>query len=243
MSFYPQGDAVYLDAGDTQPVQTDVLAATTDGSHILGASLINGGVELSDIGEAIPSSVSSPTGDCGMTTTGTGASQVQTLQALTIAHQVNQTPLAQVNGPAVTQINQVIPSPVSNLAFITYDASDTNFNAVLPYYKPVACSAGSTTSPCTLGTVGYVTLTGASANSGPTAPIAGAFTPDDTLFFVSTAGDNLIHYISLPSLTDTQQIAPGLPACTPGVNIGCTFTGTGTVVPATAIVVKPRTTT
>ena len=59
--------------------------------------------------------------------------------------------------------------------------------------------------------------------------------------------DNLIHYISLPSLTDTQQIAPGIPACTPpsagGKDDGCQYTGTDAVVPATAIAVKPRTTT
>ena len=239
MSFYPQGDAVYDSANS--PLQTDVLAATTDGSHILGAALINNQVQLSDIGVDIPA------GACTTTTTGVPPNDVETLHALTIAHQLNQTTLAQVNGPAVTQVNQVVPSSVSNLAFIMYSASDTNFNASLPYYKPVACTAGSLTDPCTLGTVGYVPLTGASPTGGPTAPVAGAFAPDDTLFFVSTAGDNLVHYISLPSLTDTQQIAPGLPACTPpsagGRDDGCIFNGTGTVVPATAIAVKPRTTT
>ena len=236
MSFYPQGDAVYLDPpSDTEPVQTDVLAATTDGSHILGVSLINNSVELSDIG------VNIPTGACTVNTSGTPPNQVQTLEPLTIPHKVEQAQLNQVNGPEVTKINQVVPSPASNLAFITYNASPNNFNAVLPYYMPVPGFTG------TLGTVGYVTLTGASANSGPTAPVAGAFTPDDTLFFVSTAGDNMIHYISLPSLTDTQQISPGIPACIPpsagGKDDGCQYTGTDAVVPATAIAVKPRTTT
>ena len=236
MSFYPQSDAVYLDPpNDTEPVLTDVLAATTDGGHILGASLLNNTVELSDIEVNIPS------GACTLATTGTPPNQVQTLEPLTIPYQAKQVQLTQVDGSAITQVNQVVPSPASNLAFITYDASPNNFNAVLPYYMPIPGYTG------TLGTVGYVTLTGASANSGPTAPIAGAFTPDDTLFFVSTAGDNLIHYISLPSLTDTQQIAPGIPACTPpsagGKDDGCQYTGTDAVVPATAIAVKPRTTT
>ena len=57
----------------------------------------------------------------------------------------------------------------------------------------------------------------------------------------------MIHYISVPTLTDTQQIAPNLPACTPvgegGNDPGCTYSGGGTIVPATAIVVKPRPTT
>ncbi len=50
MSFYPQGDSV--------SAQTDVLAATTDGQHILGAAISGGGVTLSDIGISIPTNAS-----------------------------------------------------------------------------------------------------------------------------------------------------------------------------------------
>jgi hypothetical protein len=92
-----------------------------------------------------------------------------------------------------------------------------------------------------------VPLTG----SAVTAPVAGAFTPDDTLFFVSTAGDNQIHYISVPMIltdpahADTQQIAPNLPACTPATtDLDCVGAPAGaTVVPATVITVRPRSTT
>jgi hypothetical protein len=229
MSFYPQGDAVYNSSHD--PVQTDVLAATTNGNHILGAALLSGQVQLSDIGVDIPD------GACKVTTTGTASHPVQTLDALTISHTLKQTTLSQLNGPAITQLNGVITSPISNLAFFTYNASPTNYNALLPYYEPTAANTG------TLGTLGYVKLAGASATGGPTAPIAGAFTPDDTLFFVSTAGDNKVHYISLPSLTDTQQLSPNLPACVVGTDIGCTYPGADPYVPVTVIVVKPRTTT
>jgi hypothetical protein len=97
----------------------------------------------------------------------------------------------------------------------------------------------------------YVTLKGGTA---VTAPVAGAFTADDSIFFVSTAGDNKIHYISIPANpsaatppTDSQQISPNLPACVPvsagGNDVGCVYSGSGTVVPATAIVVEPRSTT
>jgi hypothetical protein len=82
-----------------------------------------------------------------------------------------------------------------------------------------------------------------------TAPLAGAFAPDNSLFFVSTAGDNKIHYIDVqktltdPANADTQQISPNLPACTSGgTDAGCVFTGSGTIVPATVIAVKPRAT-
>jgi hypothetical protein len=220
---YPQGDEV-LDASNN-PVRTDTLAATTDGNHILGAAFINGGITLSDIGVTIPAT------ECP----GAGSN---TLTPLTIQHTLNQVVLSNVHA---TSVNQVIASPASNLAFITYTGSTSG--ASLPYYVPGTGGAA--------GTVGYLTLTGSSAI---TAPLTGAFSPDDQLFFVSTAGDNLIHYLSVPLVTsnpvkaDTQQIAPNLPACTPvangGVDAGCTLTTpTTNPVPATVIVVKPRSTT
>jgi trimeric autotransporter adhesin len=123
---------------------------------------------------------------------------------------------------------------------VLYNGSSNG--AQLPYYVPSSTGAA--------GTVGYVSLTGSSAI---TAPVAGAFTPDDSIFFVSTAGDNKIHYLRIPAdpsttaPTDTQQISPNLPACTPvsagGQDAGCTSTGSGTVAPATAIAVAPRSTT
>ena len=177
MSFYPLGDTVYTGPDNTYPpLLTDVLAATNDGTHILGTTLTGNRLELSDIGLTIP------TGGCTVTTTGTAPNQVETLEPLLLSHVLNQTQISQVNASAITQVNQIVTSPASNLAFITYSASEMNFNAVLPYYQPVVGSPG------TLGTVGYVTLTGASANSGPTAPVAGAFSPDDSLFFCFDSG-------------------------------------------------------
>ena len=220
MTLYPQGDS--------EPVQSDVLTATTDGKHILGAALLGGGITLSDIALNVPIAA------CPIATSGT----TQTLSPLPIASTVNQLALTSANASA---INQIVASPVSNLAFITYNG--TSAGAQLPYYIPGAGSAA--------GTLGYVTLSGGSAI---TAPLAGAFTSDDSIFFVSTAGDNKIHYISIPANpsaatppTDTQQLSPNLPACTSiangGVDVGCTFNGSGTIVPATAIVVVPRATT
>jgi hypothetical protein len=215
--FYPEGDSV--------PVQTDTLAATTDGQHILGAALTGGGITLSDTGVTIPISA------CTVTTSIVGGTQVQTLAPLDLAHTTpNQIPLSRVVN--ATAVNQVIPSPASNLAFITYTGGATSGGASIPYYVPGAGSAP--------GTVSYLPLTGSSV----TAPLAGAFSPDDTMFFVSTAGDNLIHYINVQTLKDTQQIAPNLPACTPGADPGCLLPApTTNPVPATVITVKPRSTT
>jgi trimeric autotransporter adhesin len=211
--FYPQGDSV--------PARTDVVSATTNGQHILGAAIVGGGVQLSDIGVTIPSgSCPSPSGT--------------QLQALTLAHTLNQLPVSSVNATAV---NQVVASPASNLAFITYSGSTAG--AQLPYYLPG--SGGS------VGTLNYLTLAG---SGNITAPVAGTFSTDDKLFFVSTAGDNQVHFIdtqkllSNPSQADTKQLSPNLPACAPGSDPDCTLTTpTSNPVPATVITVKPRTTT
>ncbi len=218
MAFYPQADSVNA--------QTDVLAATTDGHHILGAGLVGGGITLSDIGVTIPN------GECP-------PAVGNALQPLNLTHTLIQAPV-DVNA---TTVNQVVTSPAAvssgtaaapySLSFITYNGA--TLGATLPYYKQVT---GATNA---LGTLGYITLTGGAAI---TAPVAGAFSPDSTLFFVSTSGDDMIHYIDTTTLTDTQQISPNLPACAPGSDPDCKITTpTTNPVPATVIVVKPRSTT
>jgi hypothetical protein len=213
LQFYPLADSI--------AAQSDVLAATTDGHHILGASLNGTQINLADIGVSVPSGANA---QCP----GTGSN---TLSPLSTNGKLNGT--AAINQVVANSVNQVLASPASNLAFITYSGSTTG--ASLPYYIP---------SPAGVGKIGYIALKG---SQNITAPLVGAFTPDDQLFFVSTAGDNMIHYISVPTLTDTQQISPNLPACTPvsqgGVDEGCTYSGNASIVPATAIVIKPRPTT
>jgi len=225
MSFYPQGD--------DQNTQTDVLASTVDGHHILGAAVTGSGITLSDIGIANP-----PSGACPAAIGGQ-------LQPLKIASTLN---IAPPIVPAATQVNQVVAgerpqsataATQSNLAFITY--SGTTPGASLPYYVPG--------DPGTLGTFGSVALAG---SASITAPLVGAFSSDNTTFFVSTAGDNKIHYIQIPPTgtpIDVKQISPNLPACTPvsagGNDLGCIgpVPAPNAPVPATAIAVKPRSTT
>jgi trimeric autotransporter adhesin len=227
-AFYPGPfpGSVATQGGDSQPVQSDVLTATTDGKHILSAAMVGGGITLSDINVAIPA------GACPGATT-------SQLSPLTIGHAATPYTQAALTVNA-SNVNQIIASPVSNLAFVLYNGSSAN--AQLPYYVPSSTGAA--------GKLGYITLAG---SSSITAPVAGAFTPDDSIFFVSTAGDNKVHFLSIPTdpsttaPTDSQQISPNLPACTPvsagGQDAGCTFTGSGTVAPATAIAVAPRSTT
>jgi hypothetical protein len=224
--FYPQGDSV--------PIQTETLAATNNGQHMLGAAIVGGGTQLSDISVSIPFVVGSGTATGGSTTPVNlpiaCPQSGQTLEPLTIQHPFPPQQLS-VSGITATAINQIVASPASNLAFLTYTGSTPG--AKLPYYVPGSGGAA--------GALNYVTLIGGSA---VTAPLAGAFSLDDKLFFVSTAGDNLIHFVNTTTFQDTQQINPNLPACTPGSDPDCLITTpTTNSVPATEIAVKPRSTT
>ena len=232
MTFYPEGDSI--------PVANDVLAATSDGQHILGVAFAGGPITLNDIPISIPTQQSPLPGGGTLQTPVPCPVSSGALSALKINHPT--APVAQTLNVTATGVNQILTSPAAvaqgtqaaatNLSFITY--SGTTAGATLPYYtQPTGSSAP--------GTVGYITLSGASAI---TAPVAGAFSNDGSLFFVSTSGDNQIHYINTTTLQDTLQIAPNLPACTPGSDPNCTLTAPQTgPVPATAIAVKPRPTT
>jgi len=242
IQFYPQSDSVNL--------LTNVLGATNDGQHILGASLNGTSITLDDIGVTIPSTA------CPETTTGTPPNQVQTMAALSTSPTLN----GSVNLTGVTDataVNQVVtgsePTTASvttaaPIAFVTYNTAATATTAAkLPYYLPLTNGGGT-------GPVGYITFADSTSATPPTAPLVGAFSPDNAFFFVSTAGDNEIHEISIPTSvststppTDTLQFSPNLPACTPisagGTDAGClypTAPAPNAVVPATTIAVKPR---
>jgi hypothetical protein len=101
-------------------------------------------------------------------------------------------------GYNISSINQVLASPDSTLAFVTYTGTSPAGSSRLPAYKiPASGTAG--------------TLTGVTLSGAATSPFAGTFSPDSLTFYVSTTGDNLVHLISTTSLTDTSTLAPGLP--------------------------------
>jgi trimeric autotransporter adhesin len=257
--FYPQPSTDSIAA--VPPV--DSLGATSDGDHMLGASLAGSSITLTDIGLNIPPSTAYPSAECPITISGS----TQTLSPLstnpvidgtanltgvTSAAAVNQVVTGQA--PTTASVNTAAP-----IAFVTYSTSPTSTSAApLPYYLPQASGAGP---------VNYVTLNDSNVQNpptpapspypAPTAPLFGVFSPDDTTFFVSTAGDNAIHFITIPTtltatpaLTDSQQYLPDLPACTPvangGSDAGCDYPATlpvptsTTYVPVTVITVKPR---
>jgi hypothetical protein len=235
--YYPQGD----DVG----IETDAIASTSDGLHILGTTLSsNTSATLSDIGVNVLATSNLDPGTPGYVGTNSEYGECpsvlngdllvgDTMPPLELYHSLNQTTLAFAT--QAESVNQVVTSKTSvgagqNLAFFTYlpPASGATTGATLPYYIT------SPTGPGVLGTTGSVALTGA---ANITAPVAGAFSPDNSLFFLSTAGDNLVHYINVDNVInnvapqDIQTINPGL------------LDNNGSPVPATVIVVKPRSTT
>jgi trimeric autotransporter adhesin len=251
IQFYPQ-DPNAADVNEP----AEVLGATVDGQHMLAATENGGNISLADIGLTIPATA------CPETTTGSGASQVQTLAALSTNPTLNgMVTLSGGSGVTISAVNQVATgatpttaaaTAAQGIAFFTYTASSTGGGAMLPYYLPAAGGAGATGSVTLTDCPATETNPPASCFSSIQAPLVGEFSPDDTTFFVSTAGDNEIHYVSIPPvistttpITDIQQVSPNLPACLPvangGVDAGCTNPNpSATIVPATAIAVKPR---
>jgi len=195
---------VYYPLAATIAAATDHLTATNDGNHILGATASP--AQITDI------SVKVPIGACPATNQGIKLQQGAGTNSGD--YSINTTALG---GISPSEINEFVSSPDATLSFITYNAAGAT--GLLPVYKPST----------TFGVAG--TLTNIQLSTGAQAPLSGAFSPDDSTFFVGTSGDNLLHFIDVPSLTDTQTVNPKL------------VTPSGTPVPVQFIVVQPRTTT
>jgi trimeric autotransporter adhesin len=195
----------YPPAGDTA-VSTTQITATADGFHVLGADTSS----FSDIWLHQSSSATSSPG------VPVNACPAYNGPPLTLNTSFN----SQALPVTASEIDQVVSSPYANLAFITYQGSGAS--GVLPYYVPGTWSSGS----FPFGTFSTIQL-----SSGALAPVAGIFSPDGSIFFTSTSGDNLVHLIDTSTLTDTQTINPKL------------TNPSGAAVPAQFLAVKSRATT
>jgi hypothetical protein len=210
--FFPQASSTTVSAA-----VNDRVAATNDGRHLLDVRLAASG------GTPVVNDVTFPT-----STANDGAAGSRTFTNVLPNGDCPESGVPPVFGTAVntavltgvttTGVTGVYPASDSSIAFTTYlpatGAATTGTR--LPAYTPAASG---------VGTVGGVTLA-----NGATAPVTGVFSSDNKLFFVGTAGDNLVHLITRSTLTDTSQIAPKLPSNT---------TPTGTAVP-NLIVQYPR---
>ncbi|MGA7522575.1 MAG: hypothetical protein WBW84_08825 [Acidobacteriaceae bacterium] len=208
-------------AGDVG-VATAQLSATADGNHVLGAS----GSTFSDTWLFQ---------DAGKTTPGVPINACPAYNGpapLTLNTTANTGTLAV--SPA--EIDQVVSSPDSSVAFVTYNyngfaasfanpSAGTGGTGLLPYYQPSASNGA-------FGTLGTpIQLSTVTNYAAPQSPLAGIFSPDGSIFFVSTSGDNLVHMVDTTSLTDTGTINPKL------------VDGSGNPVPPIFLAVQSRSTT
>ncbi|WP_158943901.1 hypothetical protein [Granulicella sp. S190] len=178
----------YPDAGVLAP-QTDRVATTNDGLHLLGAT-VNPAPAFIDLAISTP-----PTGTPGLPHVACPLADGQT-------QKFGATPVftGALPGVTATAITGVLPTSDSKIAFVTYLGS----GGVLPTYTPQAAGPG------TLGSIALSTALGT-----PIAPVAGVVSADNQTFFAGTSGDNAVHLIT--KQTDgtykdtTTPIAPKLP--------------------------------
>jgi hypothetical protein len=102
---------------------------------------------------------------------------------------------------APTSITSVLPTSDADYIFVTYYGS----GGVVPQYS-LATS--------TLSNVALQTLAG---NPAPVAPEAGVISSDNTIFYVGTSGDNLVHLLTRGAngfADTTTPLIPALPSIT-----------------------------
>ncbi len=217
----PQVANQFYPLADTVASNTDRIAATSDGFHIIGASAAT--ATLSDIEVNLAPVLATATALNGSRSPSGGIVCPMDGTGLTFSHATAPVALA---GIAPSVITGVLPTSDSRLAFITY----TGTGGVLPAYQPTNLSpAGNTTGAGIAGTLTNIPLSG-----GAIAPVGGTISADNSTVYVGTSGDDLVHIISTGTLTETNAIAPALPS----------FSGAaGTSAVPDLLVEKPRPTT
>jgi hypothetical protein len=224
---------------DTAAVATDRIAATNDGGHIIGANAATNSISdiqvnlatvpyFSSGTTANPVGTLAPSGgiDCPGFISTLNADQTAatgTAGPLTFTNVIANVPLTGITPTAITG---VLPTSDSKVVFVTY----TGTGGVLPAYLPPAFGpTGNTSGAPVAGTLTNIALSGSAI-----APAGGAISADNSTAFIGTSGDDLVHIISIGSLTDTKTIAPALPSVSGGA---------GTLAVPNLLVEKPRPTT
>jgi trimeric autotransporter adhesin len=231
----------------TPTANTDQIAATTDGKHIIGAHANGAASTLSDIDVTLPLPPLSntaagvnygcPIPPAPQPTVGYFGTAVNPVQSLT--------------GINVASIAGVFPSTNSAAAFVTYTLAATpttpgQLGPLLPLYFPPASGPG---------TLQFLTL-GNSATVA-SAPVSGVFSTDNSTFYVGTgaadgsSADNDVHLITMtyptsgaPTATEApgSTITPQLPMCASTASGACPASSTG-YAPVNLIAQHPKKTT
>jgi hypothetical protein len=185
----------YPDAQVTGP-QTDQIATTNDGLHLLGATATPAPT-FTDLLLSTPAVGKSPAAP------GLPIGACPTTDLTPVKFVATPTFTGALSGVTPTAITGVDPTSDSKIAFVTYTGS----GGVLPTYMPQATGAG---------TLGSIALQKSSFGT-PVAPVIGVVSADNQTFYVGTSGDNVVHLITngtngyqdtttpiAPKLTDTN---------------------------------------
>ncbi len=214
---------IYFPVAANVSANTSVITSSNDGDHVFGAN-DTAGLTFSDIQTTVPSGTD---GICPLANTGlTIPTTLSQYQNASIAD-------ATITGVKSTSATFNVSNPTPNTtytAFVTYDAGATTPPAQLPVYQLTSGAGGS---------VQFATIPLATTSAGvPTAPTAGAISPDGKTFYVTTSGDNLLHFITIPqpsaSAPPTQLPSDtGAPLPTNLLDIN------GNAVPADIVLIRP----
>lgn len=193
----------YYPPAETGLPAIDRLAATTNGTHIIGATAASD--TLTDLDVTIPA------GSCPLNA------------PLTFTSTPNQISMAT---PNLGTINQVLVSPNSQIGFVTFfPANKTGGNNTLPAYKIPATGAGQVVNIPLKGNAGAPV-------SGVFSPDTNTFytstTADDLVHFIDPVTLTDVQQVN-PHLTcDTTTTAPANPflACTQGQPVPALFMST-----------------
>ncbi|MBB5343909.1 hypothetical protein [Tunturibacter empetritectus] len=201
----------YPDAGVLGP-QTDRIATTNDGLHLLGAT-VTPTPTLTDLAIGVPASSTAAAAPGLPIAACPGQTPITTPQKFT----TNTVFTGALPGVTASAITGVFPTSDSKIAFVAYQGS----GAVVPTYTPQPTGAG------TLSSIPLSTALGT-----PIAPIVGVVSADNQTFYAGTTGDNAVHLITKQSdgtyKDTTTPLAPKLP----DVN--------GNIVAPNLLVQKPR---
>ena len=207
----------YPDAQVTGP-QTDQIATTNDGLHLLGSAAPSGGAaNFTDFLLSTPATNGPPP------TPAAAGLPVQACPAADLTPvKFGATPTftGTLAGVSATAITGVDPTSDSKIAFVTYTGS----GGVLPTYTP---------QPTGAGTLGSIPLQKSSFGT-PVAPVAGVVSADNQTFYVGTSGDNVVHLITNSTNGYQDTATPIAPKLTDP---------SGNIVVPNLLVQKPRKTT
>jgi hypothetical protein len=242
------GSAVFYYPAASTGIASDELGVSNDGLHLFAATSANSAstpFSFTDACISVSPYTNFATGKCTVPTTAQGADPVSVSPCPITVSTANKNfstagilPAgATVTGIPVATSSSTLSGSSSFFtaytAFLTYNGVTASTNgAVLPYYQIYDAQAAPTG-------LSSITLTNP-GGATPIAPTAAAVSPDNTMLYVTTSGDGMVHFVTIPASLngaapsgkpyENVTLNPPQPTQLPGPN--------NTFVPADAMAVR-----